>query len=81
MCYFLACLRETPIPKVYALLLICYPSLKQPEVEKPSSWYIIPYKGEGKPNKPPCVGDEIVVSLEGFDFVRKYQRNEKLVLR
>ena len=81
MCNFLASLCKTTIRDVYVLYLFCYPSLKQPEVEKFLSDYIIPYKCEGKLKKPPCVGDKIVVSLVGFDFEREYPRNEKLVLR
>ena len=79
--HFLVCFSETTVPDTYAILLYCYPSFKRDEVEKELSRSKIPYKGEGKSKEPVCVGDEIVVSLVGVDFVRESQRNEKLVLR
>ena len=79
--HFLTCLCETTVPDTYSLLLYCYPSFKRAEVEKKLSSYYAPYKGEGKSKEPACVGDEIVVSPLGLDFVRESQRNEKVVLR
>ena len=79
--HFLTCLSETPVPGSYGLLLFCYPSFKQPEVEKKLSIYEIPFRGEGKSKKSPCVGDKIVVSLLGFGFERESQRDKKVVLR
>ena len=79
--HFLTCLCETTVPDTYALLLYCYPNFKKVEVEKKLSRYDIPYKGEGNPKEPACVGDEIVVSPSGLDFVQESQRKEKVVLR
>ena len=79
--HFLACLLMTPVPDTYSLYLYCYPSLKQPEVEKKLSSYVIPYKGEGKSKKPTCFGDKIEVSLSAFHFVQGSQRNERIALK
>ncbi|XP_066019524.1 uncharacterized protein [Pocillopora verrucosa] len=79
--HFLTCLCETTVPDTYALLLYCYPNFKKVEVEKKLSRYDIPYKGEGKSKELAYVGDEIVVSPSGLDFVRESQRKEKVVLR
>ena len=79
--YFLACLSKTPTPGTYALLLYCCPFFKKDELEKKLSKYIIPYRGEGEPKEPVCIGTEILVSPIEFDFVKESQRNEKVVLR
>lgn len=79
--HFLACLCETPVPDTYSLSLHCYPSLKQPEVEKKLSECAIPYKGEGKSKEPLYDGEKIVVSPQEFNFVQEHQRNKKVVLR
>ena len=79
--HFLTCLCKTPVPDTYSLSLYCYPNFKKPEVEKKSSSYDTPYKGEGKSKERACVGDGIVVSPIALDFVRESQRNEKIVLR
>lgn len=78
--HFLVCLCETPVPDTYSLSLYCYPSLKQPEVEKKLSEYTIPYKSEGKSKEPSYDGEKIVVFPQEFNFVREHQRNEKVVL-
>ena len=69
--HFLACLCETNVPDTYGLLLYCYPSFKEAEVEKILSRYHAPYKGEGKSKELACVGDEFVVSPLALDFVRE----------
>ena len=79
--HFHTCLFKTPVPDTYSLSLYCYPNFKKHEVEKKLSSYDAPYKGEGKSKEPACVGDRIVVSPIALDFVRKSQRNEKIVLR
>ena len=75
---FLVCLCETPVTGCYALLLYCYPSSKQPEVDKK---YSIPYKGEGKSKEPVCVGDKIEVLPLSFHFVQGSLKKGKVVLR
>ena len=79
--YFHGFLRETTCPRTYALVLFCYPRFKIDEVEGKMSTYDNHYIGEGRSKEPLCVGDEIMVSLTGFDFVQESQRNEKVVLR
>ena len=79
--HFLACLCKTTVPDTYGLLLYCYSNFQRAEVETKLLSYDIPYQGEGKSREPACVGDGIVVSPLALDFVREFERNEKVVLR